>query len=232
MSSTGSSAIGSAARPTTGCGIAGWTSTPVAESLHKALLRRGRVDDLDEPGVDVVHQAGHEPARRQSVPCYGGIDSHRRVRVGDRLALQLVLRDLEERGELLRIAREAGYAAVGMLQDHQVPARGLALAKPTQQGPLAQRYRRYPPPDVAHHDTFAELETEYITRVDPGVDATEHLQGVAGREGKAGERPRRGERRVAPNQLVGRDDHVFGAYPSRTAAPRLHLCRLFETCPV
>ena len=71
-----------------------------------------------------------------------------------------------------------------------------------------------PAADVEHHDTLAELETGYITRVDPGVDAAEHLQGVAGREGKAGERPCRGERRVAPNQLVGRDGHVFGAYPS------------------
>jgi hypothetical protein len=61
---------------------------------------------------------------------------------------------------------------------------------------------------VAHHDTFAELETEHITRIDPGVDAAEHLQGVAARKGKAGERPRRGEHRVAPNQLIGRDDHV------------------------
>jgi hypothetical protein len=67
---------------------------------------------------------------------------------------------------------------------------------------------------VAHHDTFAELETEYITRVDPGVDAAEHPQDAAGREGKADERPRRGERRVAPNQVAGRDAHVCGAYPS------------------
>ncbi|MBV8994460.1 MAG: hypothetical protein JO287_12370, partial [Pseudonocardiales bacterium] len=66
-------------------------------------------------------------------------------------------------------------------------------------GPFAQRRRGDPAADVAHHDTFAELETEYITRVDPGVDAAEHLQGVVGREGKAGERPCRGERRVAPN---------------------------------
>ena len=73
-----------------------------------------------------------------------------------------------------------------------------------------------PAADVEHHDTLAELETGYITRVDPGVDAAEHLQGVAGREGKAGERPCRGERRVAPDQLVGRDGHIFGAYRRRT----------------
>jgi hypothetical protein len=65
----------------------------------------------------------------------GGVDSHRRVRVGDRLVVQLVCRDLEERGELLGLVREAGDAAVGVVQDHQVPARGLALAKPAQQGP-------------------------------------------------------------------------------------------------
>ena len=69
------------------------------------------------------------------MPGDGGVDPHRRVRVSDRLALQLVCRDLEERGELLREGREAADAAVGVVQDHQVPARGLALAKPAQQGP-------------------------------------------------------------------------------------------------
>src|SRR5215467_11484228 len=179
----------------------------------RLLLLGGRVDVLDEPGLDVVDQAGHEPARRKSMPGHGGVDSHRRIRVADRLVLQLFCRDLEERGELIGVVREAGDTAISVVQDHQVPApRGLALAKPAKQGPLAQRRRGDPPADVAHDDTFTELETEYITRVDPGVDAAEHLQGVAGRERKAGERPRRGERRVAPNQLTGRNAHVFGAY--------------------
>ena len=31
---------------------------------------------------------------------------------------------------------------------------------------------------------------EHVTRVDPGVDTAEHLQGVAGREGKAIDRLR------------------------------------------
>ncbi len=70
------------------------------------------------------------------MPGDGGVDTHRRVRVVDRLALQLVCRYLEERGELLGIVREADDAAVGVVQDHQVPApRGLALAKSAQQGP-------------------------------------------------------------------------------------------------
>ncbi len=44
-------------------------------------------------------------------------------------AFQLAFRDLEERGELLREGREAADAAVGVVQDHQMPVWGLALAK-------------------------------------------------------------------------------------------------------
>ena len=65
-----------------------------------------------------------------------------------------------------------------------------------------------PAAEVAHYDGFAELETEHIARVDAPVDAADHLQGLVGREGKAGESPRGGERRVAPNQLAGRDEHA------------------------
>ena len=69
------------------------------------------------------------------MPGDGSVDSHRGVRVVDRLAVQLVCLDLEERGELLGVVRQAGDAAVGVVQDHQMPARGLALAEPAQQGP-------------------------------------------------------------------------------------------------
>ena len=79
-----------------------------------------------------------------------------------------------------------------------------------------------PAADVEHHDTLAELETGYITRVDPGVDAAEHLQGAAGREGKAGKRPGRGERRVAPDQVAGRNGHVCGRTRPATVEPHLN----------
>ena len=56
------------------------------------------------------------------MPGDGGVHPHRRVRVIDRLALQIVCRYLEERGELLGIVREADNAAVGVFQDHLVPS--------------------------------------------------------------------------------------------------------------
>src|SRR5215475_6882051 len=104
--------------------------TPRVRCSHTSRWRTrllpldGRVDDLDEPGAHVVDEAGDEPAALHNVPGDGRVDPYRRVRVGDRLALQLVHRDLEELGELLRKVREAADAAVGMVQDHQVPGRG------------------------------------------------------------------------------------------------------------
>jgi hypothetical protein len=87
-----------------------------------------------------------------------------------------------------------------------------------------------PAADITHHDTLAELQTEHITRVDPGIDAAEHLQGVTGREPKASERPRRGEHRVTPNQLIGRNDHAASSVlaGSRAGGPR---CRRTARAP-
>ena len=53
-----------------------------------------------------------------------------------RLQEQVVSDSRRKGDELLGVGREAGEAAVGVVQEHQVPApRGLALAKPAQQNP-------------------------------------------------------------------------------------------------
>jgi hypothetical protein len=44
------------------------------------------------------------------------------------------------------------------------------------------------------------MAAEHITRVDPGVDAAEHLQGVAGREGKAGVAANAALRRISSSE--------------------------------
>jgi hypothetical protein len=130
------------------------------------------------------------------------------VRVADGLAVQVGHRDLEERGQLLGVLREAPDSAVGVMQDHQVRAgRRLPLAQPGQQRPRARRGRRDPPADVADHDRLAELQAQDASRVDPGVDAAGHPQGLVRREGQAAGRPAGGKGRVPPDQLIGRDTH-------------------------
>ena len=69
-----------------------------------------------------------------------------------------------------------------MVQNDQVrrAAAGLTassmLAQLGEQLPGAQDRRRDATADVAHHDRLSEVETENVTRVDPGIDATEDPQ--------------------------------------------------------
>ena len=61
--------------------------------------------------------------------------------------------------------------AVGVVQDHQMPGWRPAVPEPAEQSPLAQRVRRDPAADIAHHDAIAEVEAQHVTGVDSGVDA-------------------------------------------------------------
>ena len=106
----------------------------------------------------------------------------RGVRVADGLGVKVGDRDLEELGEHLGIVHQPLDPAVGVVQNHQVrrAAPGLTasslLAQLGEQLPRAQDRRRDAAADVAHHDRLTEVETENITRVDPGIDATDDPQ--------------------------------------------------------
>ena len=106
--------------------------------------------------------------------------------------------------------------AVGVVQDHQMPGWRPAVPEPAEQSPLAQRVRRDPAADIAHHDAIAEVEAQHVTGVDSGVDAADHPQNLVTRERQAFERAAGGEHRVAPDQVGGRNCHVLRGYSERT----------------
>jgi hypothetical protein len=129
----GTSVIGSTASPVAGRGsVARMSCSAAAPSHTLLLLRRGRVDDVNKSGVHVVDHAGHRQACRKDLPGDLNIDPHGRVRVVDRLRLQLGHRDLEPCRQLVGKVGETTDAAVCVVQDHELAAGWATLTEPTQ----------------------------------------------------------------------------------------------------
>ena len=86
----------------------------------------------------VLAASSRAPCRRSSAvrwPCDAFCVRQRGgVGVGYALRAELRDRDLEERGQLLRVLREAPDPAVGVVQDHELPAGGLSLPQPAKRG--------------------------------------------------------------------------------------------------
>lgn len=77
-------------------------------------------DDLDQSGVGVVHEPGHEQSGRQAAGGEVDVDPDRGVGVGDGLGVEVADQDLEEIGQHLGICGQPLDSTVGVVQAHQV----------------------------------------------------------------------------------------------------------------
>jgi hypothetical protein len=95
--------------------------------------------------------------------------------------VQPIRRDPEEGCEELRSAAESRDPAIGVVQDHEVPAGGQIAAR--RPGDLANHRQRVDrrgcdaPTDVANDRCFSGLHPEHVHWIDAGIHTADDLAG-------------------------------------------------------
>lgn len=136
--------------------------------MSKAATRcaGGGCDDcFDQPGGDVVDEAGHQEraAALDLLLDDVDVDANGADRVADRFGVEFVGRDLEVLGQQVGKGCQIRHSTIGVMQDDQVPVTCVAavcvrLADLPEHHHRAKRCWRDPTSDIADHGGLTVFE--------------------------------------------------------------------------